>query len=112
MIRRIEALNYRSLRYVSQEIRPFQILVGPNATGKSTFLDVPALLSDFLRDGQTKPTRPKELLETLTVRQKIPRSASLYVAITEKVSLRRCQDASFQLLTRTLQTWFPQTGAL
>jgi predicted ATPase len=51
MIRRIEALNYRSLRYVSQEIRPFQILVGPNATGKSTFLDVPALLGDFLRDG-------------------------------------------------------------
>lgn len=51
MIRRIEALNYRKLRYVSQELRPFQVLVGPNASGKSTFLDVPALLRDLVRDG-------------------------------------------------------------
>ena len=51
MIRRIEALNYRSLQYISQELRPFQILVGPNASGKSTFLDVVALLSDFVRNG-------------------------------------------------------------
>jgi predicted ATPase len=51
MIRRIEALNYRGLRYVSQELGPLQILVGPNASGKSTFLDVVALLSDFVRNG-------------------------------------------------------------
>jgi len=51
MIQHIEALNYRSLRYVSQELRPFQVLVGPNASGKSTFLDVVALLSDFLQNG-------------------------------------------------------------
>lgn len=58
-------------------------------------------------DGSAKPTRPKELLETLTVRQKIPRSASLYVEMAEKASLRRCQDTAFQLLMSTLQTWFP-----
>ena len=51
MIRRIEALRYRGLRYISQEVKPFQMLVGPNASGKSTFLDVPALFSDFVRDG-------------------------------------------------------------
>lgn len=49
LIRRIEALNYCGLRYVSQALRPFQVLVGPNASGKSTFLDVPALVSDFIR---------------------------------------------------------------
>ncbi len=48
MIRRIEALNYRSLRYVSQELRPFQVLIGPNASGKSTFLDVIRFISDFV----------------------------------------------------------------
>jgi len=53
MIQRIEALNYRSLRYVSQEIRPFQVLVGPNASGKSTFLDVVALLGDFVHYGMS-----------------------------------------------------------
>jgi ABC-type transport system involved in cytochrome c biogenesis ATPase subunit len=51
MIRKIEALNYRSLRYVSQDVGRFQVLVGPNASGKSTFLDVVALLGDFVRNG-------------------------------------------------------------
>ncbi len=45
---RIEALRYRSLRYVSQELGPFQVLVGPNASGKSNFLDAVAFLGDLL----------------------------------------------------------------
>ncbi len=53
MMTRIEALNYRSLRYVCCSLRRFQILIGPNASGKSTFLDVPAFLGDFLRAGVT-----------------------------------------------------------
>ncbi|MFH0899903.1 MAG: AAA family ATPase [Pseudomonadota bacterium] len=51
MITRIEALRYRALRYVSQEVGPFQVLVGPNASGKSTFLDVVAFLGDLLQGG-------------------------------------------------------------
>lgn len=43
---RVEALYYRSLRYVSQPLGPFHVLVGPNASGKSNFLDVLALLGD------------------------------------------------------------------
>ncbi len=48
---RVEALGYRSLRYVSQPLAPFHVLVGPNASGKSTFLDVLAFLGDVLRAG-------------------------------------------------------------
>jgi hypothetical protein len=51
MISRIEALRYRSLRYVSQKVGRFQVLVGPNASGKSTFLDVVAFLGDLLQAG-------------------------------------------------------------
>ena len=51
MITRIEALNYRCLRYVSQPLAPFQILVGPNASGKTTFLDVVSFLGDLVADG-------------------------------------------------------------
>jgi predicted ATPase len=51
VIRLIEALRYRSLRYTRQELAPFQVLVGPNASGKSTFLDVIRLLGDLLRKG-------------------------------------------------------------
>lgn len=51
MIRRIEALRYRSLRYIRQEIAPCQFLVGPNASGKSNFLDVVAFLGDLVNHG-------------------------------------------------------------
>jgi predicted ATPase len=51
IISRVEALNYRCLSYISQPLRPFQILVGANATGKSAFLDVISLLGDFLKVG-------------------------------------------------------------
>lgn len=51
MIRLIEALNYRSLCYVRQPLHDFQILVGPNASGKSSFLDVVGFLSDLLTVG-------------------------------------------------------------
>ena len=52
MLTKIEALNYRALRYISQTLRPFQVLVGPNASGKSTFLDVVAFIADLIN----KPT--------------------------------------------------------
>jgi predicted ATPase len=29
---------------------PFQVLIGPNASGKSTFLDVVAFLADILQE--------------------------------------------------------------
>jgi predicted ATPase len=48
---RVEALGYRSLRYVAQPLGPFHVLVGPNASGKSTFLDVVAFLGDMVRWG-------------------------------------------------------------
>ena len=51
MIRRIEVLNYRCLRYVSQPLEHFHVLVGPNASGKSTFLDVLGLVRDLLTRG-------------------------------------------------------------
>jgi len=51
LIRRIEALRYRCLESVAQEIRPFHLLVGANGTGKSTFLDVPQFLGDLVAGG-------------------------------------------------------------
>lgn len=48
MLTKIEALHYRALRYVSQPLSPFQVLVGPNASGKTTFLDIIAFLSDII----------------------------------------------------------------
>ena len=51
MISLIEAINYRCLYYVQQPLRPFHILVGPNASGKTTFLDVIGFLHDLVSKG-------------------------------------------------------------
>ncbi|MDX9973632.1 MAG: AAA family ATPase, partial [FCB group bacterium] len=51
MIELVEALNYRCLHYVRQRLSPFQVLIGPNASGKTTFLDTVAFLGDLVRDG-------------------------------------------------------------
>ena len=51
IVTRIEALGFRSIRYVSRALGPFHVLVGPNASGKSTFLDVLAFLGDVQRVG-------------------------------------------------------------
>lgn len=51
MISKIEALNFRSLRFIQQDLSEFQVLVGPNASGKTTFLDVPSFLGKLVSDG-------------------------------------------------------------
>jgi predicted ATPase len=54
MIRRIQALNYRCLQYITQDLENFQVLVGPNASGKKTFLDVITFLGDLVTGGLEK----------------------------------------------------------
>ncbi|CUU34599.1 Predicted ATPase [Armatimonadetes bacterium DC] len=59
MLRRIEVLSYKCLRYIQQELAPFHILVGPNASGKSSFLDVLVFLQDMLRNGVERAVRKR-----------------------------------------------------
>lgn len=51
MITLIEANNFRCLRYVRQPLEEFHVLVGANASGKTTFLDVVAFLGQLVSDG-------------------------------------------------------------
>lgn len=51
MIRLIEVLGYRCLRYIRQPLGPFHILVGPNASGKTTFLDVVSFVGRLVKEG-------------------------------------------------------------
>ena len=57
MISLIEAINYRCLRYVRQELGAFHLLVGPNASGKTTFLDVVGFLHDLVTEGLEEAIR-------------------------------------------------------
>lgn len=51
MITLIEALSFRCLRAIRQPLGPFHVLVGPNASGKTTFLDVVAFLGQLVSEG-------------------------------------------------------------
>ncbi len=51
MIKQIEASNFRCLKYTNIQLEPFQVLVGPNASGKTTFLDVVAFLGHLVSEG-------------------------------------------------------------
>lgn len=51
MITRIEALGFRCLRHISRPLGRFHVLVGPNASGKTTFLDVVAFLGKVVSRG-------------------------------------------------------------
>jgi predicted ATPase len=51
MIRTVEALNYRCLRYIRQDLNRYQLLVGANASGKTTFLDIVDFLGDLVSEG-------------------------------------------------------------
>ena len=51
MLRRIQALNYRCLRYVDVELDQFHVLVGPNGSGKSALFDAIAFVSDWISGG-------------------------------------------------------------
>ncbi len=55
----MEARHYKCLRYIRQPLEPFQILVGANASGKTTFLDVVGFLQDLLRSGVEQAVRKR-----------------------------------------------------
>ena len=61
-----------------------------------------------LREGDVKPRQPKEAFQAALRAASVARSSSLYRSLAEKVSLRSCEDASFQELRSTLREWFPQ----
>ena len=51
MISRVQALYYKGLKYIDINLNPFVIMIGPNASGKSTFLDIFTFLRDLLNEG-------------------------------------------------------------
>ena len=50
MFTRIQTRSFRCLKAVNQSLGRFRALVGPNASGKTTFLDVIGFLGDLMRN--------------------------------------------------------------
>lgn len=132
MITLVEARNYRCLRYVHRPLKPFHVLVGPNASGKATFLDVIGFLSDLVSDGldaavSERSPNPEELLFQrqgdqleLALEARIPATqreltsrseldtVRYEVAIGFDESMRRFEFKAERLLLKKAQTLGPQ----
>jgi predicted ATPase len=66
MIKRIKIRNYKSLRAIDIKLKPLSVLFGPNAAGKSNFIDALQLLSRIaasrtLKEAFEPPYRGKPL---------------------------------------------------
>lgn len=59
MFRKIQIARYKCIRRTEIELGPFNILIGPNAAGKSTFLDCLAFIRDALETDVEKAVRKR-----------------------------------------------------
>lgn len=57
MFSRVEARHYRCLKRVDVQLEPFNILIGPNASGKSTLIDTIGFLKDALESDVEEAVR-------------------------------------------------------
>ncbi len=104
MITLIEALNYRCLRYVRRPLDRFHVLVGPNASGKTTFLEVVAFVGRLVSDGletaiRERSPNPRDLLfgregsrfelavEVEIPRQRFPEVPTEFTCIRYEISI-------------------------
>lgn len=58
-------------------------------------------------EGSPKPPRPKEALEAVLRRNRVPRSSALYRQVAGQISVKACADAAFVELRSALRRWFP-----
>ncbi len=59
MITRIQVIHFSCLRFIDQSMSSLQILVGANATGKTTFLDVVSFMGDLVSSGVEEAVRKR-----------------------------------------------------
>jgi hypothetical protein len=65
---------------------------------------------EYLREGDSKPVRPKEAMEAALRVVRQPRSSAVYEELAGTVSYDRCTDLAFAKLKTTLRAWFPVEG--
>lgn len=98
MFTHIQTLNFRSLKSVNQALGQFHALVGPNASGKTTFLDVIGILSDIVRNrGDIRET----IAERSTTFEKLlwlERGNAFQIAVEAQIpeETRACMDPGNQ----------------
>lgn len=94
----VEALNYRCLRCACQPLGPMHVLVGPGGSGKSSFLDIPAMLADLVAEGPETAVSRRSGSFTHLVFGNTPGSFELAVEARLPDHLEQHREAGFQVI--------------
>ena len=113
MIQLLQAKNFRMLRSTSVALQPFQVLVGQNATGKSTFLGALQFISDVVKHGVRYPVElnaanfydlcfdPSEPL-SLAVEISLPESEATKRPLRYEIQIGITEERGLQVLRENL----------
>lgn len=63
--------------------------------------------SGYWPAGEAKPSRPKDLLESILRSTRKRRSSALFIRLALRVGLGACQDRAFVRMRAALREWFP-----
>lgn len=90
MFSRIDVARYACLKRVAVTLQPFNILIGPNASGKSTFLDCLAFLRDALETDVERAVRRRAnaLRELVWKQQEVEKGFEIAVEADVPTRLR------------------------
>ena len=112
IVQKVEALRYKCLHHICQELRPFQILVGPNASGKSTFLDILVFLQDILRHGAQEALEKRaRSVQDLTWRMQ-PRGFELAIELQIPNEVRENSEESYARVRYEVRIGTDEEGTL
>jgi predicted ATPase len=81
MLKSFEVANFKSIKHLEVELRPFMVLVGPNGAGKTNVVQALELLGELLRQGSIEPVRELGYDEIIRREQK-PARAGLMLGAT------------------------------
>jgi len=113
MIQLLQAKNFRMLRSNSVALQPYQVLVGQNATGKSTFLNALQFISDVVKHGVRYPVEliaasfydlcfdPGEPL-SLALKFSLPDSGTLEQWLRYEIQIGITEERGLQVLRENL----------
>lgn len=93
---KVRAKNFRSLRDVEVELQPLNVLVGPNASGKSNFLDLIAFLGDAVREDLRPAIKKRGGFERVAFRSAATQLAKVEItveAVVTKYASDKARDA-------------------
>jgi predicted ATPase len=85
----VRAKNFRSLRDVEVELQPLNVLVGPNASGKSNFLDLIEFLGDAVREDLRPALKKRGGFERVAFRGGARQTQATKVEITVEAIVTR-----------------------